>query len=163
MSVAEGFIQFLNKTPTQFHVVRECVQKLQAAGFVRISEKESWENVIKPSGRYFFTRNETSLFAFSVGKNYTQGNGFSIVAAHTDSPSLKLKPISKQENKGHMMLGVETYGGGKFYTWADRDLAVAGRLIVIHCLYRIIYSMKRKVISRLSPSIFTRVSASFLL
>ena len=85
---------------------------------------------MKPSGRYFFTRNETSLFAFAVGDNYKKGDGFAIVAAHTDSPSLKLKPISKQESKGHMMLGVETYGGGKFYTWADRDLAVAGRLIV---------------------------------
>lgn len=130
MSAAEGFVQFLRNTPTQFHVVRECVKQLTAAGFTRISEKESWEGKVKPSGRYFFTRNETSLFAFAVGDNYKKGDGFAIVAAHTDSPSLKLKPISKQESKGHMMLGVETYGGGKFYTWADRDLAVAGRLIV---------------------------------
>lgn len=131
MSAAEGFVQFLKDTPTQFHVVRECVKRLTAAGFVRLSEKESWEQKVKPCGRYYFTRNETSLFAFSVGDKYTHGNGFSIIAAHTDSPSLKLKPISKQENKGHMMLGVEAYGGGKFYTWADRDLAVAGRLIVL--------------------------------
>ena len=116
MSAAEGFVQFLRKTPTQFHVVRECVKQLTAAGFTRISEKENWEGVVKPNGRYFFTRNETSLFAFAVGEHYKKGDGFAIVAAHTDSPSLKLKPISKQESKGHMMLGVETYGGGKFYT-----------------------------------------------
>ena len=131
MSAAEGFVQFLKKTPTQFHVVKECINELTAAGFVRLSEKESWEGKVKPCGRYFFTRNETSLFAFSVGEEYKKGEGFAIVAAHTDSPSLKLKPISKQNNKGHLMLGVEMYGGGKFYTWADRDLGVAGRLIVL--------------------------------
>lgn len=161
MSAAEGFVQFLRKTPTQFHVVRECVKTLTAAGFTRISEKECWGDKVQPSGRYFFTRNETSLFAFSVGEKYTQGNGFSIIAAHTDSPSLKLKPISKQENKGHLMLGVETYGGGKFYTWADRDLAVAGRLIVIASVVFIICSSKRTVILKQSLLIFTRVLLSF--
>lgn len=50
MSAAEGFVQFLRKTPTQFHVVRECVKQLTAAGFTRISEKESWEGKVKPSG-----------------------------------------------------------------------------------------------------------------
>lgn len=129
---AAGFVDFLRKTPTQFHVVKACIEQLLAAGFVRLSEKELWDKV-QPSGRYFFTRNETSLFAFSVGNQFQKGDGFSIVAAHTDSPSLKLKPISKQESKGHLLLGVEMYGGGKFYTWADRDLSLAGRLIVGEC------------------------------
>ena len=161
MSTAEGFVQFLRKTPTQFHVVRECIKELSAAGFTRISEKESWQDKVRPSGRYYFTRNETSLFAFSVGENYKQGDGFAIVAAHTDSPSLKLKPISKQENKGHMMLGVETYGGGKFYTWADRDLAVAGRLIVRIGFFWIMNSLKRMVILKQSHLIFIRVFVLF--
>ena len=130
MSAAEGFVQFLRKAPTQFHVVNECIQRLTAAGFTRISEKENWERKVKPNGRYFYTRNETSVFAFAVGPEYQKGDGFAIVAAHTDSPSLKLKPVSKQENEGHMMVGVEVYGGGKFYTWADRDLGVAGRVSV---------------------------------
>lgn len=131
MSAAEGFVQFLRKTPTQFHVVNECIKQLSAAGFTRLSEKENWEGKVRPNGRYFYTRNETSLFAFAVGPQFKKGDGFAIVAAHTDSPSLKLKPISKQEKDGHMMMGVEVYGGGKFYTWADRDLAVAGRVIVV--------------------------------
>ena len=134
MSAAEGFVQFLRRTPTQFHVVNECIKQLTAAGFTRLSEKENWEGLVHPKGRYFYTRNETSLFAFSVGEAFKKGDGFSIVAAHTDSPSLKLKPISKQENEGHLMMGVEVYGGGKFYTWADRDLAAAGRVIVICCM-----------------------------
>ena len=130
MSAAEGFVQFLRKTPTQFHVVNECIKQLSAAGFTRLSEKENWEGKVKPNGKYFYTRNETSVFAFAVGPEFKKGDGFAIVAAHTDSPSLKLKPISKQEKDGHMLMGVEVYGGGKFYTWADRDLAVAGRVIV---------------------------------
>ena len=127
---SKGFIEFLRKAPTQFHVVKQCTQQLKEMGFTRLSEKEVWEGKIQPCGRYYFTRNESSLFAFCVGKEYKQGNGFAIVAAHTDSPSLKLKPISKQETKGHLLLGVEMYGGGKFYTWADRDLSLAGRVVV---------------------------------
>ena len=162
MSVAEGFVEFLRKTPTQFHVVKECISRLLAAGFVRLSEKECWENKVKPKGRYFFTRNETSLFAFSVGEEYQKGDGFAIVAAHTDSPSLKLKPISKQESKGHLLLGVELYGGGKFYTWADRDLSLAGRVIVGK-VCGVKSSMRRRDILRRKCSTLRNRSVSSLL
>lgn len=137
MSIAEGFVKFLRACPCQYHVVKECSSQLMAQGFVRLSERESWEGKIRPNGKYFFTRNQSSLFAFAVGGEFEKGNGFSIVAAHTDSPNLKLKPVSKQENNGYHMLGVETYGGGKFYTWLDRDLGLAGRLVVGSVVLRI--------------------------
>ncbi|XP_029127034.1 probable aspartyl aminopeptidase [Cajanus cajan] len=92
-AVVSDLIDFLNASPTAFHAVDEAKKRLQSAGFHQLSEKELWE--LQPGNKYFFTRNHSTIVAFAVGKRYVAGNGFYIIGAHTDSPCLKLKPVSK--------------------------------------------------------------------
>uniref|UniRef100_A0A7N0VEM2 Aspartyl aminopeptidase n=1 Tax=Kalanchoe fedtschenkoi TaxID=63787 RepID=A0A7N0VEM2_KALFE len=127
-SVVSELIEFLNASPTAFHAVDEARKRLEAAGYERISEKDDWK--LEAGKKYFFTRNYSTIIAFAIGKKYVGGNGFHIVGAHTDSPCLKLKPVSKVSKGGYLEVGVQTYGGGLWHTWFDRDLTIAGRVIL---------------------------------
>ncbi|KAJ0048096.1 hypothetical protein Pint_15705 [Pistacia integerrima] len=127
-SVVSDFLQFLNASPTAFHAVDEAKRRLREVGYEQISEKEDWN--LEAGKRYFFTRNYSTIVAFAIGKKYVAGNGFHIVGAHTDSPCLKLKPVSKVTKGAYLEVGVQTYGGGLWHTWFDRDLTVAGRVII---------------------------------
>ncbi|KAI3981937.1 hypothetical protein MKX01_018843 [Papaver californicum] len=126
--VVSEIINFLNASPTAFHAVDEAKRLLKKAGFEQISERQDWK--LQVGKKYFFTRNYSSIVAFAIGKKFVSGNGFHIVGAHTDSPCLKLKPVSKVTKAGFLEVGVQTYGGGLWHTWFDRDLTVAGRLII---------------------------------
>lgn len=135
-AVAKDMIKFIDTSWTQFHAVAAAASRLEAAGFVRISERESWESggnkksPVKPGGRYYFTRSGSSLVAFAVGGAAKPGAPFHMVGAHTDSPCLKVKPVSAGVKSGYAMVNVEPYGGGLWTTWFDRDLTVAGRVLV---------------------------------
>ncbi|KAF8399911.1 hypothetical protein HHK36_015781 [Tetracentron sinense] len=126
--LVSDFINFLNASPTAFHAVDEVKRRLENAGFEQLSEREDWK--LQVGKKYFFTRNYSTIVAFAIGEQYVAGNGFHIVGAHTDSPCLKLKPVSKVAKGGFLEVGVQTYGSGLWHTWFDRDLTVAGRLIV---------------------------------
>ncbi|KAG8746399.1 hypothetical protein FRC10_005110 [Ceratobasidium sp. 414] len=127
---AESLLEFLNASPTPFHAVDNAAAKLEAAGFQRVYEKDSWEKDLKEGGKYFFTRNQSSLIAFTLPNGWKEGAGFSIVGTHTDSPCLRVRPVSKRSKVGYLQVGVETYGGGIWHTWFDRDLSLAGRVVV---------------------------------
>ncbi|KAG7842604.1 hypothetical protein KL941_004980 [Ogataea angusta] len=127
---AEGFIDFVNASPTPYHVVDTVKKQLQQAGFEELSERHPWERLIQRGSKYYVTRNGSSIIAFTIGGSYRPGNGVAIVGGHTDSPVLRIKPISDQRKEGYIQVGVETYGGGIWHTWFDRDLSVAGRVFV---------------------------------
>ncbi|GJW27196.1 probable aspartyl aminopeptidase [Tanacetum coccineum] len=127
-SVAGDLINFLNASPTAFHAVDEAKRRLKVAGYEQIFERGDWN--LQAGKKYFFTRNYSTIVAFAIGKKYVAGNGFHIVGAHTDSPCLKLKPVSKVSKAGYLEVGVQTYGGGLWHTWFDRDLTIAGRMII---------------------------------
>ncbi|XP_022745793.1 probable aspartyl aminopeptidase isoform X2 [Durio zibethinus] len=127
-SVVGDLLDYLNESWTQFHATAEAKRQLIAAGFHLLNENDEWE--LKPGGRYLFTRNMSCLVAFAIGEKYIVGNGFHVIAAHTDSPCLKIKPKSASFKSNYLMLNVQTYGSGLWHTWFDRDLSVAGRVIV---------------------------------
>lgn len=111
-----------------FVVVRSACEILTANGFRELTENEPWK--LAANDCVFVTKNRTSLFAIAVGGAYKPGEGFGIIGAHTDSPCLRLKPLSERVKEGFVELAVQTYGGGLWYTWFDRDLTLAGRCIV---------------------------------
>ncbi|KAI9489803.1 Alpha/Beta hydrolase protein [Zychaea mexicana] len=109
---ARDFVDFVNKSPSPFHCTHGAAELLKQAGFTEIKERDNWNGAIERNGKYYFTRNGSSIVAFVVGGKYVPGNGSTIVGAHTDSPCLKVKPISKKEKSGYLEVGVQLYGGG---------------------------------------------------
>ncbi|EON63282.1 aspartyl aminopeptidase [Coniosporium apollinis CBS 100218] len=127
---AEAFLSFVNASPTPFHAVKSAKERLEGAGFKQIKERDAWSSTLQPGGKYYLTRNTSSIVAFAVGKKWKAGNPVGMIGAHTDSPCLRIKPVSKKQNEGFLQVGVETYGGGLWHTWFDRDLSIAGRVMV---------------------------------
>lgn len=125
--LAQRFVDFVNSSPSHFHAVFQTKKILETHGFTGLKEREPWD--LSPNGKYYFTRNNSTLFAFTVGAKFQKEKGFKIIGSHTDSPVLKLKPNSKVEKSGFLQVGVQLYGGGIWHTWFDRDLTVAGRVI----------------------------------
>ncbi len=122
----------LNASPSHFHAVNYCKQVLSNNGFTELKEVGQWS--LESGKGYYFTRNGSTICAFLTGgKCGVEGElvkNFKIVGCHTDSPVLKIAPNSKKEAFGYNQINVMTYGGGLWRTWFDRDLSLAGKVIV---------------------------------
>ncbi|MFT6916874.1 MAG: aspartyl aminopeptidase [Motiliproteus sp.] len=122
-----SLLRFLQRSPTPFHATRELAEQLLAAGFEALDETLCWS--LQAGGRYFVTRNDSSIIAFVLPMNADLAEtGVRMVGAHTDSPCLKVKPTPERVKEGYFQLGVEVYGGALLNPWFDRDLSLAGRL-----------------------------------
>lgn len=121
------FLDFVKRSPSAFHACSSAVQALKEAGFVRLGERDAWH--LSAGGRYFLTRNHSSVVAFAVPEDgFTH---FQLVVSHSDSPMFKLKPNAEDVVLGrYLRLDVERYGSMIMSTWLDRPLSVAGRVLV---------------------------------
>ena len=122
-------IGFLNTSPTPWHAVTTMQNRLDAAGFQQLDEREEW--VLTQGQGYYVIRNGSSIIAFRTGTKDPVKAGVRMVGAHTDSPCLKVKPNPEIRRKGFLQLGVEVYGGVLLNPWFDRDLSLAGRVTVL--------------------------------
>ena len=127
MDHLEQFLNFVEQSPTAFHAVANLKEDLRRAGFRELREKDPW--LVDAGGKYYVTRNDSAIIAFAV-----PGSGFGpfrMAAAHSDSPTFKLKPNFEDLAEGaYLRLNVEKYGGMIMSTWLDRPLSVAGRLVI---------------------------------
>jgi aspartyl aminopeptidase len=121
----QALCEFLDRAPTPFHAVQEMERQLQAAGFSRLHEENTWE--LLEGCRHYVIRNNSSIVAFIVGSEGPE-RGVRMLGAHTDSPCLMVKPVPEKRSKGYLQLGVEVYGGALLNPWFDRDLSMAGRV-----------------------------------
>jgi aspartyl aminopeptidase len=126
MSSLDDLLAFLSDSPTPYHAVASAVARLTPAGFRPLTEHDAWD-ALAP-GRYYVVQEGSALVAFIVPDAPILG--FRIVGAHTDSPNLRLKPKPEYVKEGYRQLGVEVYGGALLNSWLDRDLGLAGRVML---------------------------------
>lgn len=121
-----NIVDFITSSPTPFHAVDTVKKELDKNGFTELKETENAE--IKRGGKYYFTRNLSSLIAFKMPDG--EFSGFNIAAAHTDSPCFKIKDNAQTDDGAYVKLSSEKYGGMLCAPWFDRPLSVAGRVCV---------------------------------
>jgi aspartyl aminopeptidase len=124
--IALDLIQFIDASPSPYHAAAEALRRLTGAGFTEVAQAEAWPS---GPGRYVVAEGG-SLFAWIVPAGAAPGTGFRLLGAHTDSPALRVKPRPDTGRAGVRQLGVEVYGGPLLNSWLDRDLGLAGRVVV---------------------------------
>ena len=125
---ARDLCAFIDASPMPYQAVAECAKRLAAAGYEELNESAAW--TLRAGGGYFVTRNSTTILAFRLAKAAPSETGVALVGAHVDSPNLRVKPRAETGHEGYRQLAVEVYGGPILATWTDRDLGIAGRIVV---------------------------------
>lgn len=119
-------LDFIDASPSPWHVVATIVERLDGHGFKALLETEEWD--LQAGGRYYVVRDGSSIIIFVLGQQPLSDTGFKIIGAHTDSPGLRIRPNAGSCQDNFVRLGVEIYGGPILATFADRDLSLAGRI-----------------------------------
>ncbi len=123
-------MQFLDASPVNFFACSETCRRLDEAGFTRLDPTAAWKE-FKPGDRHYIVKNDSAVFAFIIGESKDPGSGFRIISAHSDSPCFRVKPHAEMRGEGGVTrLNTEVYGGPILYTWFDRPLSLAGRVIL---------------------------------
>ena len=122
----KNLCEFLDASHSSYHAAANLAQVMEDAGYVRLSEKESWD--LLPGGKYYLVRGGTALIAFRIPEG--EPTGFMLSASHSDRPTFKVKENGETVTAAYSKLLVERYGGMIISTWLDRPLSVAGRVVV---------------------------------
>lgn len=127
-SVVEDLGRFVMESPSSFHAAHAAAARLEQAGFARLDETEDWTRTGVRGRRYVLR--DGAVIAWATPAEVPPAAGFRILGAHTDSPGFKLKPRPTTTARTWHQAGVETYGGALLNSWLDRELRLAGRLVV---------------------------------
>jgi aspartyl aminopeptidase len=127
-TLPEDLLGFIDAGPSPYHAVAAMVARLESAGFSPLREGERW-SVSAGDARYV-VREGGTIAAFRVGSAAPSDAGFRLIGAHTDSPTLKVRPVADARRVGYRLVGTEVYGAPLLHTWLDRDLTLAGRVVV---------------------------------
>lgn len=123
-------LSFLNASPVNFLAVKNLTEELQQHGYRRIDTTEAL-GTVKAGDKFFVTKNDSSIYAFQIGRKSLAETGFHMICAHCDSPTFRIKPHAEIDCEGGIVkLNTEVYGGPIMSTWFDRPLTLAGRVIV---------------------------------
>lgn len=128
MEKIKKLLKFIDDSATAYHSVENAAKMLKKEGYLYIPENKKFELV--KGGKYFTTRNGTSLIAFTIGENISNNYSFNITASHGDSPTFKVKPNNNIDTGKYQKISVEAYGGMLCSTWFDRPLSIAGRVSI---------------------------------
>ena len=121
-------VNALKKSVSPYNFVEHAKKELKEAGFLQIYESDPWN--LEPGKKYFYTRNNSCIIAFNIGNKFNpEESCFKIIGAHTDSPSLRIAPNSYNPSGEIERYNVQYYGGGLWFTWLDRDLSLAGKVV----------------------------------
>ena len=128
MDYIDDLIEFLNASPVNFLAAQTIIKRLDEARFRYLDPREPW--TLMPGGKYYTTQNGSAVFAFVAG-GAKGGGAYHIISAHSDSPCFRVKPNCEMLSDGRMLkLNTEVYGGPILYTWFDRPLSLAGRVVI---------------------------------
>ena len=123
-------LSFLDASPVNFLAVKNLTEELQQHGYRRIDTTEAL-GTVKAGDKFFVTKNDSSIYAFQIGRKALAETGFHMICAHCDSPTFRIKPHAEIDCEGGIVkLNTEVYGGPIMSTWFDRPLTLAGRVIV---------------------------------